>query len=207
MPITLDQVTKEIDLKLPDSLPDDIKSDIKKEVGDFVKVSILDYVGEGKSPVSGRAFKRLDKDYAEHDKGGRTLPNLELNGDMLSSLDFKETAKGIEIGIFDSGQAPKAFNHNTGDTLPKRQFIPEPKQNFVGEIEKGINELINKRLLQLADPDAQPRERRTPPRQAPSDNRGTDEIRASRAEVSSRFTQSTVPTIFDSFIRDLFSGK
>ena len=121
MPITLDQVTKEIDLKLPDSLPDAIKSDIKAEVGDFVLVSILDYVGDGKSPVSGRAFKALDKEYAEREKGGRTLPNLELEGDMLRSLEFKPTDKGIEIGIFDSSQTPKAFNHNTGDTLPKRQ--------------------------------------------------------------------------------------
>jgi hypothetical protein len=211
MPITLDQVTKEIDLQLPDSLPKSLTDDIKAEVGDFVLVSILDYVGEGKSPVSGRAFKQLDKNYADEEKGGRRTPNLELEGDMLRSLEFKNTSKGIEIGIFDSSQAPKAYNHNVGDTLPKRQFIPEPRQRFVGEIEKGINDLVNRRLVSGNEDGDEGRARRTPPRSTPSDERSTPEIRASRAEVSAPVARSFNPlsgiSAFDSIIRNIIDGE
>lgn len=50
--------------------------------------------------------------------------NMKLFGDMLDSIDLlKETPTIIRIGFSDSLQTKKAFNHNTGDTLPKRSFF------------------------------------------------------------------------------------
>ena len=166
-----------INLDLPETLPKSDRDEIKREVGEYVKTAILDYVGDGKSPVSGRAFKKLSGEYAEREKGGRTLPNLELEGDMLNSLDFRVVEKGVEVGIFDSSQAPKAYNHNVGDTLPKRQFIPAARQSFVGEIEAGIKEIVNEKLREAVASRLEPAER---PRQTPSDTRATAEILADR---------------------------
>lgn len=148
-------------------------NDIKDEVGDFVTTSILDYVGEGKSPVTGRSFPKLSKAYANEEKGGRTLPNLDLNGDMLNALTFKKTDSGVEVGIFDSEQAPKAYNHNVGDTLPQRQFIADPKQNFVGDIQKGINDIVNKRIVEAANDESTDRQ---DARTTPSDFGDTEDV-------------------------------
>jgi hypothetical protein len=215
MPITQDQVTKEIDLQLPDILPESVASEIKRDVGDYVTVAILDYVGQGQSPVQGgKKFKQLSKEYADEEKGGRREPNLELNGDMLGSLTYKATDKGVEVGIFDSSQAPKAYNHCVGDTLPKRQFIPDKSQSFVGEIEKGIRELVNKRIMESALGEFEPRPQ---PRSTPSDNRQTQEIlkdiKKNDVSVSTQTTRA--PTAFSFFgtgtlsqtIKDILSGE
>jgi hypothetical protein len=61
---------------------------------------------------------------------------------MLDSLTFEVTGTKVIIGIFDSDQAPKAYNHNTGDTLPMRQFIPTEDQTFKRDIMRGIDEII-----------------------------------------------------------------
>jgi hypothetical protein len=215
MPITQDQVTKEIDLQIPDVIPEGVANEIKRDVGDYVTVAILDYVGQGQSPVrGGKKFKQLSKDYADDEKGGRREPNLELNGDMLGALTYKTTDKGIEVGIFDSSQAPKAYNHNVGDTLPKRAFIPQPKESFVGEIEKGIRELVNKRIVESALGEFEPRPQ---PRSTPSDTRQTSDIlkdlKNNDVSVSARTTLA--PTALSFFgtttlsqtIRDILSGE
>jgi hypothetical protein len=48
----------------------------------------------------------------------------------------------ITIGIIDEDEAPKAYNHNVGDTLPKRQFIPNEDQNFKREILRGVSRIV-----------------------------------------------------------------
>lgn len=189
-------MTKEVNLDLPSTLPKSVADDIKKEVGDFVVTSILDYVGQGKSPVTGRSFKQLSEEYADDKKGGRREPNLDLEGDMLNSLKAELTPKGIEVGIFDGSQAPKAYNHCVGDTLPKRQFIPEPKQRFVGDIEKGIAEIVARGVMENDRGSFQAREE---PRRTPSDERSGEEIRRD-------FTPVQSASIFDSFIKGLLDG-
>jgi hypothetical protein len=208
VPISQEQVTKEINLQLPSSLPDSVKEDIKKEVGDFVVTSILDYVGQGKSPVTGRGFKQLSKEYAEDKKGGRREPNLDLEGDMLNSLKAETTPNGIEVGIFDSSQAPKAYNHNEGDTLPRRQFIPEAKQRFVGEIEKGINDIVKSRIKDEIAGESQVR---SEPRRTPSDTRSSEDIQSSFEPVavqpsSSNFNIFASSSTMEQMIKDILGG-
>lgn len=50
--------------------------------------------------------------------------NMKLDGDMLGTLDIIEvSANKVTIGWDDELQAAKAYNHNTGDTVPKRPFF------------------------------------------------------------------------------------
>lgn len=50
--------------------------------------------------------------------------NMELTGDMLGSIDITgQSSSKIEIGITDSTEAKKAFNHIVGDTVPERPFF------------------------------------------------------------------------------------
>lgn len=150
MPITQDEVSKEIKLNIPDDVPEKLAEDIKKEVGDFIIESILSSVADSVSPVDGGKFeKKLSKAYAE--ETGKTFANLDLNGDMLNSLVSRVTDKGVEVGIFDSSQTPKAFNHNTGDTLPQRQFIPSARQKFDADIMAGVNEIVQSRVSDFKD--------------------------------------------------------
>jgi hypothetical protein len=140
------EIAKKITLDLT-GIPTSKKSEVKQEVGDFVRDEILREVAQGKSPVSGEGtFARLNKDYAKNEKGGNTTPNLELDGDMLDALEYRNTRDGIKIGIFKSSEVPKADGHNnfSGDSrLPQRRFIPEEDQSFKSRIEKGIQRIVD----------------------------------------------------------------
>jgi len=108
-------------------------------------------VAAKRSPVLGGEFKKtLSKGYAKKKQElvGSKDANLELFGDMLDSLTFKNTRDGIEIGIFNKKQAQKADNHNKfspeskATKVPPRQFIPnaDENQNFKRAIQ---NEVVN----------------------------------------------------------------
>ncbi len=129
--------------------------DVKREIGNYLVEQILADVGETKSPVNGRNFKKLTKKYEEFKKefSSSSIPNLELHGDMLDSLTFKDIGGGkIEVGIFDKSEAQKADNHckfsSASETtkVPKRQFIPKPNETFRPAIRKEIEEIINQAI-------------------------------------------------------------
>lgn len=145
-----EKVTKNLNLDLSD-VPRDKRSAVKQEIGEFVVESILDELSQGKSPVKGEgSFKKLNKQYADAEKGGDRKPNLELFGDMLDSLKFKKRRNGVEVGIFKSSEVPKAYGHNSGfEGHPfldkpelKRQFIPNDDEEFKAQIDRGIKDII-----------------------------------------------------------------
>lgn len=145
MAISQKEVSKTINLDL-EKVPQAQRESVKKDVGDFVVNEILRFVETGISPVKGEGkFKALNKKYADKEKNGNRKANLELDGDMLDALTFEITGNGIEVGVFNEKETPKAFNHNTGDTLPKRQFIPNEDQGFKRRISSGINDIIRNR--------------------------------------------------------------
>lgn len=128
-----------------DQVPSNLRGDLVNEVGDYLVQSILDYVGEAKSPVAGGKYKsKLSDAYAKSQKMGDTLANLDLNGDMLNALTFKTNAYTgkVTVGIFDDEQAIKSYNHNVGDTLPQRQFIPDEDQLLKAEIIRGVKRIL-----------------------------------------------------------------
>lgn len=207
MPLELDRTTKTVDLAIPDFVPDDVASDIKADVGQYLVDAILDSVGSGKSPVSGYgSFKTLSKKYADEEKGGRRLPNLDLEGDMLGALTYEVTDEGVEVGIFDSEQARKSFGHNTGfeghpvleGLAPERRFIPDDSEDFQKKILTGIDRIIKERVADFeAENDVQSADENQV--NTPSDLRSTDEImddlRARRRATSSALDESELDRI------------
>jgi len=145
MPINKTKVTKILSLDL-EGIPQDMREDAKAEVMDFVREQMLADLGEATSPVTGRAFKQLSKAYKEFKAGesSSVIANMELSGDMLDALEVEDKGGSkIEIGSFDEDQAVKAYNHTTGDTLPKRPLIPAPADNFRGGIMKEISAILD----------------------------------------------------------------
>jgi len=137
---------------LPGWLDSDEREELMNEVGEYIFSEILDYVGQGISPITGKPFKSLSEKYADEEKFGDRKANLDLSGSMLRALEMEVEADKIRIGIFDDDEeAAKAYGHNTGfeghpfldGKAPKRQFIPTSGQYFASEIMDGILELID----------------------------------------------------------------
>lgn len=113
-------------------------------------------VGESKSPLDGSKYKALSKDYKKFKKseGAPGVPNLDLTGDMLGSLEYRETSSGIELGVFGK-EAPKADGHNnfSGDsTLPERRFLPGEGETFRPGIQKEVDAIIADAIAQNVTP-------------------------------------------------------
>ena len=88
--------------------------------------TIIDRTSNGKD-ISGNAFKGYSKAYTQSEvfndmqKTGRV--NLRLYGEMLNAITYDIAQDAIEISFDDELEAAKAYNHNTGDTVPKREFF------------------------------------------------------------------------------------
>jgi hypothetical protein len=128
-------------------LTKDQRREVLDQIGELLVEQILDAVGDQKSPVTGNAFKPLSLEYSKRkkDEVGNTRANLDLFGDMLSSVDYKIRDEKLEIGVFGS-EAPKADGHNniSGDSkIPTRRFIPAQGQDFTAEIKGLIKETVD----------------------------------------------------------------
>lgn len=139
---------KDIELDLT-GVPEELKSSAKQAVGNYILDETVAQLAKGLSPVSREKFKKLNKDYAKKFKGGDATPNLYLDGDLQGALGYVETAKGIIFGVMDDSQKPKADGHNhftsasANATPPKRRFIPGDGQDYIGEIQKGIEKTLS----------------------------------------------------------------
>ena len=123
-------------------------SSILDEVADLVKEAVLTDVGETRSPVTGRAFKGLSKDYKaeKQAQGGSGSPDLELSGSMLDALTVKRTRRGtLELFVDSEKEQGKVDGHNnfTGQSkLPERKFIPHSDEDFRPAILNQIKSLL-----------------------------------------------------------------
>lgn len=128
-------------------MPRNRHSQIKKDVGEFIISEMLLALSDGKSPVSGHKFKKLNKQYASEMKDGDTTPNLELEGDLLDALISKNRAGDkIEVGVFKKKEQGKADGHNNfsgNSNLPTRRFIPNESEKFKRHINNGIKQIIS----------------------------------------------------------------
>ena len=135
------------------SVPQSNKEDAKSAIKQFVLESVLSYVGEGKSPVSGNGWKKsLAKDYLKYKKefSSAGFANMELHGDMLDALDVVDDGDNLTLLVDDESQAGKSDGHNQHydrpfEGFPKRRFIPKNKdgETFKREIESGIKDIIS----------------------------------------------------------------
>lgn len=74
--------------------------------------------------INGRNFTPYSESYAEAKGVSRNSVDLILTGDMLSSFKENQAQPNmVEIKIEGGVNAKKAYNHDTGDTLPQREFF------------------------------------------------------------------------------------
>lgn len=150
------RTSTEIDLFTDNALmSDEAKARVVDRVGVFLVEQILGSVSGQESPVSGEKWPALSKDYKAFKKGEGAAPvaNMELTGDMLNSLTFRPTNKGVEVGFF-GDQADKADGHNKlsgrENNTPKRRFLPSEGQSFKSDIQSGIDSIIAEEALKDA---------------------------------------------------------
>ena len=120
------------------------RSAIMDEVAAYVQESVLSMIGDSKSPVTGRKFPLLSKEYAKEFHGGNRTSHLELEGDLLDSLVVKKKGNVLILTVSEDQQG-KADGHNNfsgKSQLPLRQFIPKEDQTFVPSIREGIKSII-----------------------------------------------------------------
>lgn len=135
------------------------KENLKQLIGQAIIDHIVERTKDGlgvslKDDGSGRTVKLkspYSKTYAkslEFKAAGKSKNNVNmtLSGQMLSTLDVKKIdGNKITIGWEDAEENAKAFNHVTGDTVPKRPFfgvsnkeLREIKKEFMPEIEEAL---------------------------------------------------------------------
>lgn len=151
--VSLKRIEQEIDLEelfgVDLSDDDSLKEALAQTLIDKMVTRVQDGQGIGgvklKSPYSERYAKTLEFKAAGKSRG---KVNMTLTGDMVSSIGVIST-KGntIKIGIEDSEQVAKAYNHQTGDTVPQRPFfgfskdeLNDIKKEFSSKIKRAAKE-------------------------------------------------------------------
>lgn len=70
---------------------------------------------------------------------------------MWKSIEARTYRDGIDIGIWEPDEVPKADNHNKNSAasrktaVPQREFIPKKNNDFRNDIQKKINRIIRER--------------------------------------------------------------
>jgi hypothetical protein len=102
-----------------------LKNAIAQEIIDVIK----ERTDAGKSVNGTNLKKPYSKAYSESldfDVYGKSKSevNMKLTGTMLDTMDvLSDAGNSVKIGWSGDEQAAKAYNHNTGDTVPKRPFF------------------------------------------------------------------------------------
>ena len=117
---------------------------IRDQVGQAIIDLIIDRTQSGKT-MDGGSFASYSPKYAQKKGVGVGDVDLTLTSDMLDSLDIiRSNSNSITIGVDQSDQVPKAYNHQVGDTLPKRPWLGVNKDElsdlaeaFSSELEPG----------------------------------------------------------------------
>lgn len=121
--VTLDEVSQSIDLSqyLGREPTESEKENFAIEAIDRIENRTLDGLDK-----NGRKFTKYSKEYAK--KKGVSISAVDLfdEGKLLDSLNRfsdRESGSSVVIGIDDDLETKIAYNHQVGDTLPKRSFF------------------------------------------------------------------------------------
>lgn len=119
--------------------PDDEK--FRQEIADAVVEIVKARTQDGIS-AKGNKFTKYSDKYAKKKGVSPGDVDLTFDGDMLEALDMIEsTSQTITLGFDDELQNAKAWNHNTGDTVPKRQFLGLMKKEMEEIAQRYADEL------------------------------------------------------------------
>lgn len=146
MAIRKNRVTYKLNLREAlEDVPRNKRKEAKEAVADFIVSMIKEDTLNSKSPVDGSRFRGLSKEYKAFKRKitGSSKADLHLTNSMMDNLETRIKGNVLEVGIFNRQEAPKAFNHNVGDTLAKRQFIPDRDEKFRSSIRRGVKDIIS----------------------------------------------------------------
>ena len=147
MGISLDEFSYRMPLDL-DGIPSAKRKKAKEEVRKYIMKQIERDTRSTISPVTGEAYEKLTKAYRERKikMGAGDKPNLHLHNKMIRSIKDSNTTDGVKFEIRSRKVIPRAYNHNTGDTIPERSFMPDEdlNQDFRPEIVEKVDKILNK---------------------------------------------------------------
>ena len=135
------------------------KAELRQYIGELIIERIRKRTEEGIG-YNGRPLKSpYSKTYADSMEfkafgKSKSNVNMKLTGDMLGLMDIiEEKSNSITIGWDDAEQNAKAYNHNTGDTVPKRPFFGINNKELY-EIVREVRPEI-KRAIKIKDQDGE----------------------------------------------------
>lgn len=132
-----------LDLEQDFGIKEDVSRELVEKIGEEAVKTIIKRSLSHKS-LEGKKFKPYTSEYAKRKGVSRGSVNLKLHGDMFDSLGIGETtSKTVKIDFDDPLQSLKAFNHHTGDTLPRRPFFGLQKKE-INEIKKRLKKDLEK---------------------------------------------------------------
>lgn len=149
MPISKRKISYNLNLeKELDGLTRSKRTEAKRRIAEHILSEIENHTQAGVSPVTGGAFKKLSKEYAKRKKKltGNSDPDLHLHDNMINSIKADIKQNGVDFKITED--KPKAYNHLVGDTIKKRQFLPNDEDTkgrgvgFNKAIKEGITDII-----------------------------------------------------------------
>lgn len=115
------------------------------ELGLTIGQAIIDYIIERVDSGRGLGGQQLRPPYSDAYEDSLAFKafnkskndvNMRLTGQMLADLDILEfDGNRIKIGFSDETETAKAYNHQTGDTVPRRPFF--------GLTESELNNIID----------------------------------------------------------------
>lgn len=145
--IELNEVSLEVEI-----LNDADFSDVINQIA----LNTIDYIiqrTESGLNVRGNSFKEYPESYKKSEsfeafsKSSGDV-NLTLEGNMLNSINTIEASGNyFKVGFTDELNTLKAYNHNTGDTVRKREFF--------GINKKEMNEILSEYQYIIDDSNAQ----------------------------------------------------
>lgn len=139
--LTLSEVSQTFDLEELTGVDLSGRSDIKLAIGQAILDRIEERTQDENVDIRGREFKAYKPSYINSDtfkdfKDGTDV-DMTLRGRMLQDMDIiSSSGNELKIGFTDDLEIKKAYNHNTGDTVRKRQFF--------GVLKKDIDEIIER---------------------------------------------------------------
>ena len=96
---------------------------VSREIGREIVKQIQLRTENGKD-VNGQSFERYSEDWAKKKGVSRDSVDLLLTGSMLGSMQVVRATKNtVTIGFNGQKNNNKAFNHNEGETVPRREFL------------------------------------------------------------------------------------
>lgn len=148
--LDLNQVS--IEIAIPDELLDGVSDSDRYSLHLFVAneaiMKIKKRTQDNNRQVGGSGFKGYSEEYKESEAyeayNKSSSVNMTLTGDMMGALDILsvDESKAV-IGFRDETNIKKAYNHNVGDTVPKREFfglngkeLSELNASIQGDIEQ-----------------------------------------------------------------------